>query len=48
MTMQGLCCSLWDLHCGARLLSSCGSQALEHAGSVVGYIGLVAEQNMGF
>ena len=30
------------------LLSSCGSQALERAGSVVGYVGLVAEQNVGF
>ena len=48
MTMQGLCCGLWDLHGGARLLCSCGSQAPERAGSVVGYIGLVAQQNVGF
>ena len=30
------------------LLSSCGLQAPECAGSVVGYIGLVGEQNVGF
>ena len=30
------------------LLSSCGLQALELAGSVVAYIGLVADQNVGF
>ena len=41
MAVLGLICGMWDLRCGTHvLLSSCGAQAPECAGSVVAARGL--------